>query len=48
VYGNYLVNTEGIRFFGDGHKIFANHLRGQLAGHPDRQRRRRGRRRAPS
>ena len=28
VYGNYLVNTEGIRFFGDRHKIFANHLVG--------------------
>jgi poly(beta-D-mannuronate) lyase len=28
VYGNYLLNTEGIRFFGDGHKIYANHLVG--------------------
>jgi hypothetical protein len=28
VYGNYLLNTEGIRFFGDGHKIFSNHLVG--------------------
>ena len=28
VYGNYLVNTEGIRFFGDRHKIFSNHLVG--------------------
>jgi poly(beta-D-mannuronate) lyase len=28
VYGNYLVNTEGIRFFGDGHKIYGNHLVG--------------------
>jgi hypothetical protein len=28
VYGNYLLNTEGIRFFGDGHQIFGNHLVG--------------------
>jgi poly(beta-D-mannuronate) lyase len=28
VYGNYLLNTEGIRFFGDGHKIYGNHLVG--------------------
>jgi poly(beta-D-mannuronate) lyase len=28
VYGNYLVGTGGIRFFGDNHKIFSNHLVG--------------------
>jgi poly(beta-D-mannuronate) lyase len=28
VYGNYLVGTGGIRFFGDNHKIFSNHLTG--------------------
>jgi poly(beta-D-mannuronate) lyase len=28
VYGNYLSGTGGIRFFGDDHKIFSNHLTG--------------------
>jgi hypothetical protein len=28
VYGNHLINTDGIRFFGDGHKIYRNHLVG--------------------
>jgi poly(beta-D-mannuronate) lyase len=26
VYGNYFLNSEGIRFFGDDHKIYSNHI----------------------
>ncbi len=26
VYGNYFINTPGIRIFGDDHKIYSNHF----------------------
>jgi Chondroitinase B len=32
VYGNYLKNTDGIRIFGDRHRVFSNYLEGNSIG----------------